>query len=223
MSTLIADLPIEERPRERLIRHGPQVLSDPELISILIGTGTRGKSAITLARDLLAGGLPQLARKEWSTVRRNGIGDAKAARIAAAFELARRLAHITDTNLDSVRDPDRLARKLVARYAHHVQERLGAVYLDAKNRPIREREIYVGTLNATTVSTRDIFRHALEEGAAGIILFHNHPSGDPAPSAEDLIFTKKTVEAGRLLGVDVLDHLILGMNRYVSLKERGAM
>ncbi len=223
MSTLIADLPIEERPRERLIRHGPQVLSDPELISILLGTGTRGKSAITLARDLLVDGLHQLARKEWSTVRRNGIGHAKAARLAAALELGRRIANLTDTDLDSVRDPDRIARKLIARYAHHIQERLGAVYLDAKNRPIREREIYVGTLNATTVSTRDIFRHALEDGAASVILFHNHPSGDPAPSAEDLIFTKKAVEAGKLLGVEVVDHLILGMNRYVSLKDRGAM
>lgn len=223
MSLLIADLPTDERPRERLIRHGPHVLSDPELISILIGTGTRGKSAITLARDILSDGLHQLARKEWSTVRRHGIGAAKAARLAAALELGRRLALLTDTELDTVRDPDRLARQLTARYCHHVQERLGAVYLDAKNRPIREREIYVGTLNATTVSTRDIFRHALEDGAASVIIFHNHPSGDPAPSAEDLIFTKKVVEAGKLLGVDVVDHLILGMNRYVSLKDRGAM
>lgn len=223
MTTLIADLPIEERPRERLIRHGPQVLSDPELLSILIGTGTRGRSALTLARDLLADGLQQLARKEWSTVRRPGVGAAKAARLAAALELGRRIAHLTDTDLDSVREPDRLGRRLVARYSHHVQERLGAVYLDAKNRPIREREIYVGTLNATTVSTRDIFRHALEDGAAALIIFHNHPSGDPAPSAEDLIFTKKVVEAGQLLGVEVVDHLILGMNRFVSLRDRGAI
>lgn len=223
MTDLIADLPVDERPRERLIQHGPHVLSDPELVSILIGTGTRGKSAITLARDILSEGLHQLSRKEWSTVRRHGIGDAKAARLAAALELGRRLALLTDTPLDTIRDPDRLARKLVSRYAHHVQERLGAVYLDARHRLIREREIYVGTLNATTVSARDIFRHALEEGAASVILFHNHPSGDPAPSAEDLQFTKQIRDAGVLLGVEVLDHLILGLNRYVSLKDRGML
>ena len=112
---------------------------------------------------------------------------------------------------------------MIARYSHYLQERLGAVFLDSKNRIIREREIYVGTLNAATVSTRDVLRYALQDNAAAVVIFHNHPSGDPAPSAEDLVFTRKMAEAGRLLGVDVLDHLILGANRYVSLKQRGAM
>ncbi|MGK2860251.1 MAG: JAB domain-containing protein [Thermoanaerobaculia bacterium] len=116
-----------------------------------------------------------------------------------------------------------LARSLVARYGHHVQERVGAVYLDAKSRVIREREIYIGTLNSTTVSTRDIIRHAINDHAAALIVFHNHPSGDPSPSSEDLVFTKQLVDAGQLLSIEVLDHLILGINRYVSLKGMQAM
>lgn len=123
----------------------------------------------------------------------------------------------------SKRDPTMLARSLVARYGHHVQERVGAVYLDAKSRVIREREIYIGTLNSTTVSTRDIIRHAINDHAAALIVFHNHPSGDPSPSSEDLVFTKQLVDAGQLLGIEVLDHLILGINRYVSLKGMQAM
>jgi DNA repair protein RadC len=103
------------------------------------------------------------------------------------------------------------------------RERLGAIYLDAKNRLIREREIYVGTLNSAIVSTRDILRFALDDHAASVIVFHNHPSGDPAPSAEDLVFTRKIVEAGKVLGIDVVDHLILGINRFVSLKQRGML
>lgn len=224
MSELIADLPADERPRERLARHGAKTLSDAELIAILLGSGTRGRSAIQVARDLLDGGLQNLARRELAAARRfSGVGEAKASRLAAAFEIGRRLAAVIDENLEPVRDPETLGRSLIARYSHHVQERLGAVFLDAKNRVIREREIYVGTLNSTTVSTRDVIRFALEDHAASVIIFHNHPSGDPAPSAEDLLFTKKMVEAGRLMGIEILDHLIIGASRFVSLKQRGAM
>lgn len=222
--TLIADLPEDERPRERLRRHGPETLSDAELIALLIGTGSRGESAIDLARKLTAGGLHEVARKEWTRGQPSrGLGAAKSSRIAAALEIGRRLASRYDPAADPVRDPEPLARSLIARYSHHVQERLGAVFLDSKHRIIREREIYVGTLNSTTVSTRDVIRVALEENAASIIIFHNHPSGDPAPSAEDLMFTRKMVDAGKLMGVDVLDHLIVGTNRFVSLRQRGAM
>lgn len=220
----IADLPYDERPRERLLTHGPATLSDSELVAILLGSGMRGKSAIDVARELLADGLHGLGRKEQGTLARHaGVGSAKSARILAALEIGRRIASHTDAERDPVREPESLARALIARYGHHVQERLGAVFLDAKNRIIREREIYVGTLNTATVSTRDILRFALEDHAASIIMFHNHPSGDPAPSAEDLLFTRRMVEAGKLMSVDVLDHLIIGANRYVSLKQRGAI
>jgi len=223
-AALIADLPVEDRPRERLGKHGPSTLSDAELVAILLGSGARGKSALIVARELLAGGLRELSRMEWAPGHRiGGVGFAKYARIAAALEIGRRIAAHLDGERDPIRDPESIARPLIARYSHHVQERLGAVFLDSKNRIIREREIYVGTLNSTTVSTRDVLRYALQENAASIIIFHNHPSGDPSPSAEDLVFTRKMVEAARLLGVELLDHLILGTNRYVSLKQRGAM
>ena len=223
-TSLIADLPEDERPRERLSKHGAQTLSDSELIAILLGSGTRGCSSLELARELVAGGLRDLSRREWGEGGKlKGLGFAKWARIAAALEIGRRLAAHCDGDRDPVRDPESLARPLIARYSHYLQERLGAVFLDSKNRIIREREIYVGTLNAATVSTRDVLRYALQDSAAAVVIFRNHPSGDPAPSAEDLVFTRKMAEAGRLLGVDVLDHLILGANRYVSLKQRGAM
>lgn len=218
----IADLPLEERPRERLLHRGAETLTDTELVAVLLGSGTRGRSAISLARDLLRDGLTELARREWNADRTiAGVGDAKSARLAAAFEIGRRVSSRVEPWGDPVRQPESLARSLIARYSHHVQERLGAVYLDSKNRVIREREIYVGTLNATTVSTRDVFRFALMDHAASIVIFHNHPSGDPAPSAEDLVFTQRVVEAGKLMGVAVLDHLILGNNRYVSMRQRG--
>lgn len=220
----IADLPEDERPRERLATHGPAILSDSELIAILLGSGTRRKNAVSLARELLHDGLRALSQRELSQfLEIGGVGVAKASRIAAAFELGRRTARVEDEPRDAIRDPAMLARSLLARYSHHVQERLGAVFLDSKNRVLREREIYIGTLNSATVSTRDVLRHALSDHAASIILFHNHPSGDPAPSAEDLLFTRKMVEAGKLMSVEVLDHLILGSGRYVSLRERGAM
>lgn len=218
----IADLPLDERPRERMQLHGPEMLSDSELLAILLGSGTRGRSALQLARELLADGLASMARREWPNGRRSdGVGPAKACRIAAALELGRRLAARQDGHRDSIDDAASIARPLIARYSHYVQERLGALFLDAKNRVLREREIYVGTLNATTVSTRDILRLALDECAAGVIVFHNHPSGDPSPSAEDVAFTRRLVEAGRLMGIDVVDHLILGANRFVSMRGRG--
>ena len=220
--SLIADLPMDERPRERLLKHGVETLSDAELVAILIGSGVRGKSAIQVARELLIGGLNVLARRDGASVQRSrGMGAAKAARLAAAFEIGRRLAAHVEGDRDPIRDAESLARPLIARYSHHVQERLGAIFLDSKSRIIREREIYVGTLNNTTVSTRDVLRFALEDHAASVIIFHNHPSGDPSPSADDLLFTKKMVEAAKLMGVELVDHLILGTNRYISLKKRG--
>lgn len=204
-----------ETPLDRLTRAGIQALSDAELVSLLID------AAAPKASMLLRDGLPAFARASWSGPRQP-VTRRQAARIIASLELNRRLASIKDDR-QPVSDPELLARSLLTRYAHHVQERLGAVYLDSKNRVLREREIYIGTLNSATVSTRDVLRFALDDHAASLIVFHNHPSGDPAPSAEDLLFTRKLVEAGKALSVDVLDHLILGANRFVSLKQRGLM
>jgi len=204
-----------EKPLDRLERAGVEALSDAELVSLLTDR-TLPRSHI-LIRD----GLSAFARASWGSTS-IPVTRRQAARVIASLELGRRIASIAHDG-EPVTDPGALARSLIARYSHHVQERLGAVYLDAKNRIIREREVYIGTLNAATVSTRDVLRHALDDHASSVIVFHNHPSGDPAPSAEDLLFTRKLVEAGKVLGIDVLDHLVLGMNRYVSLKQRGAM
>jgi DNA repair protein RadC len=212
MSTYVDAL---ETPLDRLTRAGIEALSDAELVSLLMDR------TVPQSRMLLRDGLPAFARASWSGTKQP-VTRRQAARVVASLELNRRLAAVTDDR-DPVSDPATLAGSLLARYAHHVQERLGAVYLDAKNRVLREREIYIGTLNFATVSTRDVLRFALDDHAASLIVFHNHPSGSPEPSAEDLLFTRKLVEAGKVLGVDVLDHLILGANRFVSLKQRGLM
>lgn len=204
-----------ETPLDRLARAGIEALSDAELVSLLIDAD--GPKTSTLLRD----GLPAFARASWSGAKQP-VTRRQAGRIVASLELNRRLAIVTDDH-DPVSDPTVLARSLLVRYAHHVQERLGAVYLDSRHRVLREREIYVGTLNSAMVSTRDVLRFALDDHAASLIVFHNHPSGDPAPSPDDLLFTTKLVEAGKVLGVEVLDHLILGANRFVSLKQRGHM
>jgi DNA repair protein RadC len=204
-----------ETPLDRLARAGIEALSDAELVSLLIDADAPKTSM------LLRDGLPAFARASWSGTKQP-VTRRQAGRIVASLELNRRLAVITDDR-DPISDPETLARSLLTRYRHHVQERLGAVYLDAKNRVLREREIYIGTFNSATVSTRDVLRFALDDHAASLIVFHNHPSGSPEPSREDLLFTTRLVEAGKVLGVDVLDHLILGANRYVSLKQRGIM
>jgi DNA repair protein RadC len=202
-----------EKPLDRLHRAGVESLSDAELVSLLVDRD------VAQAHSLVRDGLPAFARASW-TGTKQPVTRRQAARIVASLELNRRLATVTDDR-DPISNPAMLARSLLARYSHHVQERLGAVYLDSKHRILREREIYIGTLNSAMVSTRDVLRFALDHHAAALVVFHNHPSGCPEPSAEDLLFTRKLVDAGKLLGVDVLDHLILGVGRFVSLHQRG--
>lgn len=224
MTTRIRDLPLDEQPRERLARHGVTTLSDAELLSVVLSSTPHTTNTLEIARAALADGLTALTRRDWRGYAEiAGIGAANASRITAALELGRRASSLELPLDEPVCGASEIARSLLPRYAHHVQERLGAVYLNAKHRIMREREIYVGTLNSAIVSTRDVMRTALHEHAAALIVFHNHPSGDPAPSADDLLFTRKLVDAGKALGIDVLDHLVLGMGRYVSLKERGMM
>lgn len=204
-----------ETPLDRLYRAGVEALSDAELVSLLMDR------TVPQSRMLVRDGLPAFARVAW-TGAKQPVTRRQAARVVVSLELGRRLASVTDDR-EPLRDSVALARKLIARYGHHVQERVGAIYLDSRSRVLREREIYIGTLNSAMVSTRDVLRFALDDHAAALIVFHNHPSGDPSPSGEDLVFTKQLVDAGKLLGVEVLDHLILGINRYVSLKGMNAM
>ncbi len=221
MREVIADLPLDDRPRERLLNHGADTLSDAELIAILLGSGMRGKNAIQLAREMLQDGMSSLRRREPSTLARlAGVGPAKASRIVAAFEVARRLAGAEPDTLPTF-DPDLFGRALVTSYAHHVQEKLGAAFLDSRQRILKQREIFVGTINHAAVSTRDVLRYALEENACAIVLYHNHPSGDPSPSAEDLMFTRKMIESLRLCDIELADHIVVGAHRFYSMRQRG--
>lgn len=204
----------DETAMERLYRAGVAALSDSELISLLTGS-------LATARDVVRDGLPSLARTDWTT--RRGIPKRSAARLSASIELGRRLAAAPPDNRAPITTADAVAPKLIARYGSLPQEHLGALYLDARHRIVAERVIFIGTINSALVSTREVLKTALDLTATALLLFHNHPSGDPSPSAEDLLFTRKLVDAARLFSVDVLDHLILGNTRYVSLTQRGVM
>jgi DNA repair protein RadC len=220
----IADMPVDERPRERMIRGGAVALSDAELLALLIEPGWTGRSSLDLARELLADGLLSVARREWIPGKPVGsLGPSRVARIGAALELGRRIAALKATSVDPVNDPAPIAERLIAAYSHHVQETFGGIYLDSRNRIISEREIYVGTLTSATVSARDVFRLALHDHAAAVIVFHNHPSGDPSPSPQDLDFTAELSSVGDALDVEVRDHLIVARNGYVSFRQRGLM
>jgi DNA repair protein RadC len=220
----IADMPVDERPRERMARGGAVALSDAELIALLIEPGRRGKSSLDIAREVVADGLLAVARREWIPGKPVGsLGASRVARIGAALELGRRIAALSATGAEPVRDPAALAQRLIARYAHRVQETFGGIYLDARHRIVSEREIYVGTLTSASVSPRDVFRWALHDHAAAAVVFHNHPSGDPTPSPQDLAFTARIAGIGRDLGVEVLDHIIVAGNAFVSLNQRSLM
>jgi DNA repair protein RadC len=216
--------PKNERPRERLLQDGPQHLTEAELLGILLGKGTRNKTAIDLARELLDRyeSLQKLFSRspsELTTVK--GIGSAKAAILSAAFELVRRI--------QSRKDVDRPLFKRSSDVADHYlplmrdlrKEVFKVLLLNRANRFIREVFISEGTLDASIVHPRDVFKEALLEPAAGIILIHNHPSGNPSPSDEDLRITKQLVDAGRLLGIKVYDHIILAGESYRSLADEG--
>ena len=223
MTHLIADLPWDDRPRERMLKHGSSTLSNAELIAILLGSGIPGKNAIHVARDLLAEGVDNLSHRDVASLARvPGVGTAKAARIVAAFEFARRYR---ERNIEEAPPYDQmtLARTLIPKYSNQLQEHLGAVFLDTRERILREREIFVGTANKTLVSTRDIVRLAMEGQTCGVVLYHNHPSRSPAPSKEDVAFTKKAKRALRLVDVKLIDHLVIGGDSYVSMKGAGML
>lgn len=232
-ATTLREVPSEERPRERLLAHGPGVLSDCELIAILLRTGHRGCSVVELARDLLydegrgLGGLPALAllvEHDLPSLRRKGLGDAKAATVLAAVELARRLARAQLPERRPLGSVAALARYLNLRYARVDQEAMGAIYVDVRGRIISEREHFVGGLDRTSVEPRAVLKEALRLGATAVVIFHNHPSGDPEPSPEDVAFTRRLSRAAGAVGIDLVDHLVLaGGRRWVSLRERGLL
>jgi len=222
---LIREMPEDERPRERLLAVGGAALSDAELVALLLRTGHPGCSALQMAGTLLRehGGLAGLVGVPVTGLRRFGLGDAKAAALLAAVELARRLARQQLPARQPLARPAEVARYLVLRYQQRDQEVMGALFLDVRHGLIADREIFRGTLHRAAVEPREILKECLARGAAGFALFHTHPSGDPTPSAEDVMFTRRMAEAAAVVGVELVDHLVLGATgRWVSLRERGA-
>ncbi|TVX87253.1 JAB domain-containing protein [Paenibacillus agilis] len=223
---MLRDLPLEDRPRERMIRSGAEALSHAELLAILLRTGTRDESALLLAQRILnrTGSLRSLGDMsvhELTQIR--GIGTAKAVQLQASLELGRRMAQTRITEDPFIRRPQDAADMVMETMRHYKREHFMCLYLNTKNRVLGQETISIGTLDASLVHPREVFRAAMKYGSASIICLHNHPSGDPTPSQEDILITRRLMEAGELIGIEVLDHVVIGDNRYVSLKEQGYM
>jgi DNA repair protein RadC len=220
----IKDLPVGERPRERLARAGEGALSTAELLAIILRTGLGGENVLALATRLISkyDGLPGLARASFAELKaEKGLGQAKTAQVKAALELGRRMLLAAPEDRFTVRAPADVAQLLMAEMAHLEQEHFRVLYLDTRNRLLGTETVYVGSLNASHIRVGEIFRDAVKRNCAAIIVVHNHPSGDPSPSPEDVAVTRQIVAAGKLLDIEVLDHLVIGQRRFVSLRERG--
>jgi DNA repair protein RadC len=220
------DLSVDDRPREKLLRHGAAALGDNELVALVIGQGSRQGGALRVATELLAaqGGIHGLARAMPDELARvGGIGRARAAQIVAALELGRRTLARAPTARVRIRCPRDAATFLLPRFGARPTEQFGIVLLDSKHRVTRTAILASGTLNTSIVEPREVFRAAALGTAAAIIVFHNHPSGDPTPSPEDVELTRRLAAAGELMGIDVVDHVVLGDTRYCSFKEMGQL
>jgi DNA repair protein RadC len=221
---MIRDLAEQDRPRERLMKVGAEVLSTAELLAIVLRSGTQGESVLRLAERLLVDfdNLPGLSRATITELMTtHGVGEAKAAEIKAALEIGRRLVASAPEERPRVTSPDDAFHLLKSEMMFLDQEHLRLILLDTRNRVLRTPTIYVGSLNTSVIRVGELFRAAIRENAAAFIVAHNHPSGDPSPSPEDINVTRQIVQAGKLLDVDVLDHIVIGRNRFVSLKQRG--
>lgn len=224
LSLRMNELPTNDQPRERLARLGAGALSDAELLAILLRVGVSGTNVLQLSQQLLRdyGGWIGLQRAEYNDLcQRSGIGASKAASIKAALEIGRRLARISVDERFPIRSPADVAALLMVEMSHLDQEHLRTVLLDTKNRVQQISTIYIGSLNAATIRIGEVFKEAVRRNSAAIIVVHNHPSGEATPSPEDIQVTRQLVAAGRLLDIEVLDHLIIGRGHYVSLRERG--
>jgi len=219
----VKDTPASDRPREKLDRIGSSGLGDNELLAIVLGQGSRHATVLSTANDVLdaVGGLRGLGRTALGDLRRiRGIGPVRAAQIIAAIELGRRTVATVASERPRLNHPAALAAYLLPLYGARTVEHFGIVMLDTRHRLIRTSVLSVGSLDSTIVHPREVFREAAAASAAAIVLFHNHPSGDPTPSEEDLAITRRLLEAGRIIGIDVLDHVIVARESYASFKER---
>jgi DNA repair protein RadC len=220
----IHDLPEDERPRERLKYHGAAALSNTELLAILLRTGTKGENVLNLSSRLLAEkkGLPGLLKASISDLANiKGVGLAKACQLKAALELGRRLMIAAPHQKPQITCPADAANLFMVEMGSLEQEHLRLLVLDTKNYILSSPVVYKGNVNTSIIRVGELFRYALKENATAIILMHNHPSGDPTPSPEDVHVTERIVKAGKMLDIDILDHIIIGQQRFVSLKERG--
>lgn len=224
-SFTIHDLPVSERPRERLQKFGVEALSAQEILALILGRGIAGESVMVTAQRLLSQfgslkGVAGASLEELSQVR--GIGLAKASQIKAAFELANRLEGYPETaRKPLVRNPDEVVNLVKVRLKGKKKEHFLAILLDTRGQLIKISEISVGSLEASIVHPREVFKEAISASAASIIFVHNHPSGDPTASEDDISLTKRLAEAGEIVGIEVLDHIILGDKKYLSLKSKG--
>jgi DNA repair protein RadC len=222
----IREMPATERPRERLAARGPGGLTAAELIALLWGSGTRGRSAVDLATDALSShdDLAGLARaSELELAGLPGVGPARAAQLVAAFELGRRLLADWPSGRWSIRGPSDIADRLILQMGRLEREELRVVILDTKNHVLRVQTVYQGNVSSSLVRVGELFRDAVRINAAAVILVHNHPSGDPTPSPDDLHLTAEALAAGRLLDIALLDHLVIGHDAFVSLRDRGVV
>jgi DNA repair protein RadC len=221
---MIKDVPKEDRPRERLLNLGAGHLSNQELLAIILGSGTKEESVMTLANRLLMHfeGLKLLKDatiEELTAIK--GIGSAKGVLILSALELGKRLSQYKPNERYIIRSPEDGAEYIMEELRNLNQEHFVVLFLNTKNQIIHRQTIFIGSLNASIVHPREVFREAVKRSAASIIVAHNHPSGDPTPSQEDIHVTKRLAESGRMIGIELLDHLVIGDRKFVSLKEKG--
>lgn len=220
----IMDLHESDRPRERLASLGPQALTNAELIAILLRVGVKGESAVTVGQRLLQNfsGLSGLHRAPFADLKKqHGLGDAKAAQIKAAIELGRRLTLESPEERPMISSPADAAALVSYEMSALEQEHLRVVLLDRRNRVLEIVEVYKGSVNSSQIRVGEVFKEAVRKNSSAIIIIHNHPSGDATPSPDDVAVTRAIVQAGKLLDVEVLDHLVIGHGKWVSLKERG--
>ena len=223
-ATMIRDLPQGERPRERLREQGPGHLNNSELIAILLRTGVEGESVLNLATRLLSGfgGLPGIGRASYGELCSvKGISDAKACQLMAAMELGRRLVSLHPEGRPFVRSPQDVFNLLGAEMGLMDQEHLRVLLLSTKNEVRGVQEVYKGNVNSSSVRVAEVLRPAMRENCPSVIVVHNHPSGDPSPSPEDVLITRQIRSGGEMMDIAVLDHIIIGGNGWVSLKDKG--
>lgn len=222
----IKELPIELRPRERLITLGVETLPTSELLAIIIGSGNKEESAINLAHRLLnrPGGLGWLASASVEEIQEvRGVGPAKACQIKAALELAKRMTALGGESMPVIRSPQDIAALVMEEMRLLDREHFKTISVNTKNQVLAIETVSIGSLNSSIVHPREVFKNPLKRSAAAIVLVHNHPSGDPTPSSEDVAVTGRLVEGGKILGMEILDHIVIGDKKYVSLREKNMM